>query len=131
MPRYVAKVFHEQGGPDSMRGLPGPCGDFQHLAEGAECLAGDLGGVIRASIGDHHDPERIVPARMAVGRKQAVDALADRGCRVASRYDNPYGFDLRTRSGSGERVACWSRASRHGSKNRKSTVKLLQMMRGL
>ena len=101
MPRYVAKVLDEHGGPDSMRGLRGSRGDFQHLAEGAQGAAGYFGGVIRTSVGDHHDPQRIAPARMVIGRKQAVDALADRDCCIARGYDNPDRFDLRSRPRSG------------------------------
>ena len=36
--------------------LPGMSGDFQHLAERTKCLSRYLGGVIRAPVGDHHDP---------------------------------------------------------------------------
>jgi len=49
-------MFHDGRCAELMRGLLGMRGDFQHLAEGAECFSSCLGGVVGAGVGDHHDP---------------------------------------------------------------------------
>ena len=52
----LAKMFHEGGSAELMRGLRGTAADFQNLTEGAERVSSCLGSVIRARVGDDDDP---------------------------------------------------------------------------
>jgi hypothetical protein len=80
---------------DLMRNLPGMGADFQRLTERAKRLSRYLGCVIRTGVGDYHDPQRVVPAGMAVGGKYAGNALRDCPGLIVRRYDNPDCLDFR------------------------------------
>ena len=75
--------------------FPGMSGDFQHLAERTKCLSRHLGGVIRAPVGDHHDPDGVVPARVTVGCEKTGNAFGDDVGVIAHRYDDPDCLDFR------------------------------------
>ena len=52
----IAKMFHDGGRADLMRGLSRARADFQYLPKRAQRLAGYLGRVIRAGIRHDDDP---------------------------------------------------------------------------
>jgi hypothetical protein len=49
-------MFDDGSCADLMRNLPGMGADFQRLTERAKRLSRYLGRVIRAGVGDYHDP---------------------------------------------------------------------------
>lgn len=95
MPRYIVKVFDERTCADSMGGLRGAGRDFQHLTECANDVSSHSGGVVRAGISDHDDPQRGAPTGIAVRRKYAQDAFGDGIGLIPRSYHNPNRLDLR------------------------------------
>jgi hypothetical protein len=65
----VGEMIHDGARAYSMGCLQGSGGDFQHLSERSERFSGYLGRVIGAGVGDHDDPQGVVPSGVAVGRK--------------------------------------------------------------
>jgi len=97
MAGYMPKMFQDGARADQMGHLLGMRGNLQDLAEGAERIAGDLGGCIRARIGDHDDPQRGMPPRKAVGCENAQDAFSDRLRLIARRHDDTHRFNFSAR----------------------------------
>ena len=56
MARNLAKMVHHDSCAQLIGGLRGLSADFQDLAKRAERVSSRLGSVIRARVGDHHDP---------------------------------------------------------------------------
>jgi hypothetical protein len=82
-------MFHDGSCTDLMCGLPGAGRDFQDLPECAERSSGYLGCVIGTAVSDNNYPERVVPARVAVGGEYAGDTLGNRLVLIPRQYDNP------------------------------------------
>ena len=94
MPRHIAKVFQHGACADSMGGLRRSGSDFQNLTECPERVAGNFGGFIGAGIGDHDDPQGIMPSGVAVGGEQAMDAFCDSCGLIVRGYDDSDRFNL-------------------------------------
>jgi hypothetical protein len=82
-------MIHDGGCTDLVGCLPGMGGELQYLAERAKRFSGFLGGVIRTSVRDHHDPERVVPAAMPVGSEDARDTSGNLCAVIVCRYNDP------------------------------------------
>jgi hypothetical protein len=72
-----------------MCGLPGAGRDLQDLSECAERSSGYLGCVIGTAVSDNNNPERVVPAGVAVGGEYVGNTLGDRLALIPRQYDDP------------------------------------------
>ena len=88
-------MLHDGSRADLMCDLPGVGGDLQHLSEGPECVSSCLGRVVRTTVSDDNDPQRVVPAGVAVGGEYTGNAPRDRFGVIARQYDNPDSPDFR------------------------------------
>jgi hypothetical protein len=95
---HIVKVFDDRACANSMGGLRGAGRDFQHLTECAKDVSSHSGGVVRAGISDHDDPQRSAPTGMAIRRKYTQDAFGNRIGLIPRRYDNPNRLDFRRRA---------------------------------
>jgi hypothetical protein len=101
MPRYIVKVFDDRACANSMGGLRRPGRDFKHLTECANGVSSHSGGVVRAGISNHDDPQRSAPTAMAIRRKYTQDAFGNRIGLIPRRNDNPNRLDF------GQRARYW------------------------
>jgi hypothetical protein len=70
-------------------------GDFQYLAERADCASSHPGCLIRARIRHHDDPQRVLPTGIAASLEDTGNAFGYRGS-VIVRW-NDYTNHLRSR----------------------------------
>jgi hypothetical protein len=113
-------MLHDGGCAEPMACLRGVSGDFQNLAERTQRFPGDSSRIIRAAVGYHHNPERLMPTAVAVGGKETGNASGDYPGVIADGYDDADCLDFGCWTDWSD-GACGAEVLRHGARiaNRK------------